>query len=252
MTLLGSVPGSNGDIAFWGDLAVVTNMAGWELEAADDGFSVVDIADPAKPTVLGSFTCVGAFQDVTVWDGLAILSQDRIHPNDSCGGDTTSDATSFAGLRIVSIADPAKPVLLASVPTGIDTVDARQVRGTHTHTIVPDLERDRLLVPVGVLREHLHLRADTRVSGSARVDPSQTERREDARVGGFAAGDDDGVRTIVKPCFSRAEVLACSAAVLTCARITTSSPRCWQRNAKREPINPLPPVINTRIHNPLY
>jgi hypothetical protein len=152
MALLGSVPGSNGDLAFWGDLAVVTHITDWDRETEDDGFIIVDIADPAKPAILGAFRCFGSFQDVSVWADLAILSQDRVLPWESCDGAGALPAGSppFAGVRIVSIADPAAPVLVASVRTGVDPADAMQVRGSHNNTIVPDPEHDRLLVYAAV------------------------------------------------------------------------------------------------------
>jgi len=153
MRLLGSVPGSNADFAFWGDLAIVTNVVDWDLQSADDGFVVIDISDAASPAVVGRFACAGSFQDVSVWEDLAVVSQDRITAGDTCGAGPAGelDATAFAGLRIVSIEDPASPVLLASVPTGVgESAGLRSVRGSHTNTIVPDLENGRLLVYAGM------------------------------------------------------------------------------------------------------
>jgi hypothetical protein len=153
MRLLGSVPGSNGDFAFWGDLAIVTTAADWDRQNADDGFTVIDISDAAAPAIVGRFACAGSFQDVSVWEGHAVVSTDRITAGDACGAESVgeSDATAFAGLRIVSIEDPTSPVLLASVPTGVEeSAGLRAVRGTHTNTIVPDLEHDRLLVYAGM------------------------------------------------------------------------------------------------------
>ena len=152
MRLVGSVAQPSGDLAFWGDLAVVTRMTDWDRETEDDGLMVVDIADPTAPKVLGQLRCMGAFQDVSVWDGIAVLSQDRVLPANSCALESgpNSDAAPFAGLRIVSIADPASPLLVASVRTAVDAADATQVRGSHNNTIVPDLAHDRLLVYASV------------------------------------------------------------------------------------------------------
>ena len=153
MRLLGSVPGSNADFALWGDRAIVTNVVDWDLQSADDGFVVIDISDSAAPAVVGRFGCAGSFQDVSVWEDLAVVSQDRITAGDACGAEPAEelDASAFAGLRIVSIKDPARPVLLASVPTGVqESAGLRSVRGSHTNTIVPDLENERLLVYAGM------------------------------------------------------------------------------------------------------
>jgi hypothetical protein len=153
MRLLGSVPGSNADFAFTGDLAIVTNVVEWDAQSADDGFVVIDISDAVAPAVIGRFLCAGSFQDVSVWENLVVVSQDRITAGDACGAEPAGelDEAAFAGLRIVSIEDPANPVLLASVPTGVQKLDGQRfVRGTHTNTIVPDLEHDRLLVYAGM------------------------------------------------------------------------------------------------------
>ena len=150
MRLLGSLPGSNADFAFWGDLAIVTNVVDWDRQSADDGFVVIDIDSGASDTVVGRFACAGSFQDVSVWDTLVVVSTDRITAGDACGAEEASnefDATAFAGLRIVSIEDPANPLLLANVPTGVwKSGGQRAVRGSHTNTMVPDLENGRLLV----------------------------------------------------------------------------------------------------------
>jgi len=153
MRLLGSVPGSNADIAFWGDQAIVTNVVDWDVENPDDGFVVIDISDAAAPTVVGRFACAGSFLDVSVWEDVVVVSTDRITAGDACGAERAdaSSANAFAGLRIVSIANPASPVLLGSVPTGVEeSAGLRNVRGSHTNTIVPDLENGRLLVYAGM------------------------------------------------------------------------------------------------------
>ncbi|HUG31118.1 MAG TPA: hypothetical protein VMQ65_11475 [Candidatus Limnocylindria bacterium] len=143
LELFGSVAGSNGDFAFRGDLAFVTRTDDWDKSTPEDGFNVVDIADPSNPTVLARFECIGSFVDISVWDDIVVLSQDRVTAGDDCAAKASSEsaADAFAGIRIVSIADPARPTLLASVPTGIsEGAGLRSVRGSHTNTIVPDLE----------------------------------------------------------------------------------------------------------------
>ncbi|HET7726155.1 MAG TPA: hypothetical protein VFK54_02405, partial [Candidatus Limnocylindrales bacterium] len=106
MRLLGSVPGSNADFAFWGDLAIVTSAVDWDRASTDDGFVVIDIKDPASPAVVGRFECAGSFQDVSVWESLVVVSTDRITAGDPCGAQAAGEFAprAFAGLRIVSIA----------------------------------------------------------------------------------------------------------------------------------------------------
>ena len=104
---------------------------------------VVDVADPTQPTEVARFSCVKSDRDISIWEDLVILSQDEATDGPGCMADTTItlNPDAFAGIRIVSIADLARPKLLASVPTGISPAgEASSVRGSHTHTLVPDLE----------------------------------------------------------------------------------------------------------------
>ena len=46
MRLVGNVPGSDGTLAFWGDLAVVNHWEDSGTPSPDDGFVVIDVSDP--------------------------------------------------------------------------------------------------------------------------------------------------------------------------------------------------------------
>ena len=132
--------GTPGDIAFWGDFAVVSQFV--FDEGGTHGFSVVDISDPARPRELSRFTCPGAGWDISVWRDLVFLSNDDFTPTEdgSCSAPPGGDVY---GVKIVSIADPVKPVQVGSVqaPCG----------GSHTNTVVPD-GPDRVVLYTSSLR----------------------------------------------------------------------------------------------------
>ena len=143
MRLVGSMPGSDGSFAFWGDLAVVNHWEDSGEPSPDDGFVVLDVSDPARPTQVSRFRCVGSYYDISIWKDLVLLSQNGATVGDGCDATPTkaTDPKAFAGIRVISIADPENPVPVAAVPTGIaETGWGRFVRGSHTHTIVPDLD----------------------------------------------------------------------------------------------------------------
>lgn len=121
---------NGGDIAFWGDHAFVVDGA-LDSVPANDGFTVVDVSEPTSPTVVSEFPCFGAGSDIGVWRDLVVLSVDiSTGAGRGCGEPSAGEAE-FKGVRIVSVADPARPRWLADVATP---------NGSHTHTLLPDLE----------------------------------------------------------------------------------------------------------------
>jgi hypothetical protein len=137
--------GAGSDMAFWGNRLIAGDYDG------PGGFRMLDISKPAAPSLIGAFDCPGPQNDVSVWKDLVIVSVDSargatdengnaIDPS-ACGAQGASQAefasdTSWEGIRIVSIANPAKPVQIAAVKTDC---------GSHTHTLVPDEAHNRLL-----------------------------------------------------------------------------------------------------------
>lgn len=142
IALRGNLPGSLGSLAAWGNLVVANVWADYRAPGPDDGFVVVDVSDPANPRQLARFRCAASYGDISIWEDVVVLSQyDARHgPDCEAPAAAFTDADAFAGLRVVSIADPANPVLLASVPTGAPGGSTPGVYGSHTNTIVPDLE----------------------------------------------------------------------------------------------------------------
>jgi hypothetical protein len=121
----------NSDIAFEDGKAYVGNY---------EGVSIYDVSDPSNPTLVGQLHCPGSQNDVTVNDGILITSTDSRRTNDTCQSASTSTPTApttWEGLKVFDVSNPAAPRHLASVRTDC---------GSHTHTVLP--EADRLLVYV--------------------------------------------------------------------------------------------------------
>jgi hypothetical protein len=97
---------------------------------------VMDIRNPTAPREIGEFTCPGDQSDVSIWNKLVVTSVDK--PTERNCAPTTSTST-WEGIRLLSIADPANPQLLAEIKTDC---------GSHTNTIYPDPARNKLYVYV--------------------------------------------------------------------------------------------------------
>ena len=137
--------GQGSDLAFWGNRMVAGTYG---------GFRLMDISQPAAPAQIAPFDCAGTQNDVSIWRDLVVVSVDSARGGTSedggaiepsqCGAAAASQpemeaGTAWEGLRIVSIANPAQPVQLAAVKTDC---------GSHTHTLVPDEARNRLIAYV--------------------------------------------------------------------------------------------------------
>jgi hypothetical protein len=134
MSLLANFPrgGTNSDLAFWGNIAVAGNY---------DGFRIFNIADPTHPAVLSTVNCRGPQNDVSIWNNLLFLSIDRPQTMVTCSQDASNpnDPSTFEGIRIYDISNPASPQFITGVSTDC---------GSHTHTLVPDLANNRVLLYV--------------------------------------------------------------------------------------------------------
>jgi hypothetical protein len=120
------------DLAFAGDLAVAGNYA---------GFTIYDLADPARPRMLSQTLCPGSQNDVSIAGELLFLSTDSSRSDDSCASTAlpATEPDAWEGIKIFDIGDPATPRYLASVETAC---------GSHTHTLVPEDGRDSVLLYV--------------------------------------------------------------------------------------------------------
>jgi hypothetical protein len=125
----------NSDLAFEDGLAYQGNY---------DGVMVWDLANPANPSLMASIHCPGSQNDVTVNEGILVTSTDSRRNKPECegnrsatGAESASEATSWEGLRVFDVSDPANPEYVTAVRTDC---------GSHTHTVIP--EDDRLLIYV--------------------------------------------------------------------------------------------------------
>jgi hypothetical protein len=135
---------THSDLAFWGNIMVAGNY---------DGFRVVDTD---SHQLLTYFPCRGPQNDVSLYghDGhlYLFLSNDtpQLNGDTVCSAGRTSDQGAsdpecspdpthvcFEGIRIFNMDNPAQPQLIKAVYTDC---------GSHTHTLVPDLANNRVLL----------------------------------------------------------------------------------------------------------
>ena len=93
-----------------------------------NGFNIVDIANPAAPTIVTSVVCPGGQGDMSVHGNLLFMSVEETRGRLDCGTDPTV-GTRFQGVRIFDVSNVLAPVQVAAVQT---------CRGSHTHSIVTD------------------------------------------------------------------------------------------------------------------
>jgi hypothetical protein len=126
----------NSDVAFWGDKAYVGNY---------DGVRIFDISGPS-PTLITDFRCFGPQNDPSVYDidgdgkaDVLFLSVDRTLSGPECGSVAVAhdDPTGWEGIRVFDVRDPKNPKYLTAI---------YQDCGSHTHTLLPQRERGRLLI----------------------------------------------------------------------------------------------------------
>jgi hypothetical protein len=135
MALLANLPKSgafadygafNSDLAFQGRYAYAGNY---------NGFNVYDIKKPRKPELLTQVVCPGSQNDVSVSGDILVLSTDSSRSDNSCKS-TSQSATqesSWEGLKVFDISNPAKPEYVAAVETAC---------GSHTHSLAPTHDGD--------------------------------------------------------------------------------------------------------------
>jgi hypothetical protein len=118
----------NSDLAFWGKRAYAGHY---------DGFQIIDASDPENPQQLVDFACPGSQHDVSAWRDLLFVSVETPRSSPAC--DSVRQSPGFEGMRIFDVSNPREPELIKGVPTDC---------GSHTHTLVPDVENGRVLLYV--------------------------------------------------------------------------------------------------------
>jgi hypothetical protein len=130
----------NSDLAFRGNLVYQGNFA---------GFSIWDIANPARPVMLSAVSCITSQGDPSIVGNLLFLSAEgNGNRNDCAKGGVQDPKDGMAGVRIYDVSNPRQPRLVKNVQT---------CKGSHTHTVIPH-PSDRNIVYIyvsgnGQLRE---------------------------------------------------------------------------------------------------
>src|SRR5918992_1175827 len=131
----------NTDLAFWRKTVI---------QGRYDGSGITDVSNPRRPRERAMFPCVSPQGDVGVYRNLVFRSVDSPQITDQCttvsqsGNPTGADCapapspcTGFEGIQIFDISDLSDIELVASVPLDC---------GSHTHTVVPDPDANRVLI----------------------------------------------------------------------------------------------------------
>lgn len=120
------------DLAFDGQIAYAGDSG---------GFRVFDISEPENPTVLADVACNGSQGDVSTFGGLLFRSVDTPQSSTACNSVNVTASTPgmFEGIQVFDVSDPTAPVHLGSIRTDC---------GSHTHTLLPEPELNRVHVYV--------------------------------------------------------------------------------------------------------
>ena len=125
----------NSDLAFWGPMVV---------QGTYDGFRLINASHPSNPKVILNYEdCYpegsrqgGNQGDIAIWEN--ILSRSSNSPAGTgltCDGDPVPPG--FEGLIVFDISDRKDPDVVAMVDLPC---------GSHTQTLVPDVENDRIFI----------------------------------------------------------------------------------------------------------
>jgi hypothetical protein len=131
---------ANSDLAFWGKYA---------FQGHYEGFRIVNIAAPAKPKQVSFTECFGNQGDVVVWGDILVRSWNSPATGTgssqlSCDGEPVP--LGWEGLHIFDISDKTNPVLVGDVELSARPEADMPGCGSHTATLVPDVENGRVLV----------------------------------------------------------------------------------------------------------
>jgi hypothetical protein len=127
---------ANSDIAFRGRLA---------FHGDYDGFRIVDISDPDDPVLVSRTRCNGDQGDIVVWGDILVRAWNAPKTVErNCDGTTVP--VGFEGMHFFDISDLSDPELVGEVELSARPEADSPGCGTHTLTLVPDLENDRAII----------------------------------------------------------------------------------------------------------
>jgi hypothetical protein len=118
----------NTDLAFWGKTVI---------QGRYDGFRVIDVREPDNPRELAFFECVSDQGDVGIWRNLVFRSVNSGQQTDECRTTPQPMSRGWEGIQIFDISDLQDIRQVGAVPLDC---------GSHTHTVVPDLSENRVLI----------------------------------------------------------------------------------------------------------
>jgi hypothetical protein len=125
----------NSDIAFWGNLVFNGNY---------DGFRIIKNR-PRNPKEISWTRCGGDQGDIVVWQHILVRSWNSPAPaGRTCDGQPVPEG--FEGFHVFDITDVRDPELIGSVELSARPEADAFGCGSHTATLVPDLDNDRLLI----------------------------------------------------------------------------------------------------------
>ena len=125
----------NSDIAFWGDLVFHGNY---------DGFRIIKNS-PGNPQEITWAHCNGDQGDIVVWGDILVRAWNSPAPAGRfCDGQPVP--VGFEGMHIWNISNLADPELVGEVELSARPEADAPGCGTHTLTLVPDLEDGRVLI----------------------------------------------------------------------------------------------------------
>ena len=133
------------DLAFWGDLVFNGNF---------DGFRIIRNS-LGTPKEMSWTRCNGDQGDIVVWKNILVRAWNSPAPADDpstpepenrfCDGEAVP--AGFEGMHIFDVSDPEDPRLIGQVELSAIAARADALGcGSHTLTLVPDLEDNRILV----------------------------------------------------------------------------------------------------------
>jgi hypothetical protein len=156
----------NSDLAFRGTVVYQGNFS---------GFTIWDVADPARPVELSTVVCATDQADPSVYGNLLFISAESPRSRIDCGMQGVQDGRDrMRGVRIFDVSDPRTPRLIKNVQT---------CRGSHTHTIVPHpTDPDVIYLYVGgssTVRDSAEVPELACSSGTVAENPNTAEYRVD-------------------------------------------------------------------------